>query len=47
MRRFGRKTRFFEISRNLIRTDCFQITLNARQSPEDSLQKIKTDGNRA
>ena len=25
------------VSRNLIRKDCFQMTLNARQSSEDSL----------
>ena len=34
----------FEISRNLIRNACFQMTLNARKSC-DSFLKIKTDDN--
>ena len=37
----------FKVSRNVIRKACFQMTLNARRSPEDSLLKIKTDYNRA
>ena len=37
LRRFDSKNTFCEISRNLIRKGCFQMSLNARQSPEDSL----------
>ena len=37
LRRFDRRNAFFEISRNLIRKGCFQMSLNARQSPEDIL----------
>ena len=46
LRGFDRRNKYFKTSRNLIRKACFQTTLNARQSPEDSLQKIKTDYNR-
>ena len=35
------------ILRNLIRKGCFQMNLNARQSPEDSLSEIKADANLA
>ena len=38
LREFDHKnTFFFQISRNLIRKGCFQMTVNARQSPADSL----------
>ena len=47
LRRFDCKNMVFEISRNLIRNACFQITLNARKSCVDSFLKIKTDDNRA
>ena len=46
-RGFNCKNTVFEISRNLIRNDCFQMTLNARKSCADSFLKIKTDDNRA
>ena len=32
LRGFDRKNMFFEISRNLIRKTCFQMTLNVRKS---------------
>ena len=37
LRGFNRKNTFFGISRNLIRKGSFRMTLNARQSPADSL----------
>ena len=36
-KRLDRRNTFFKILRNLIGKGCFQITLDARQSPEDSL----------
>ena len=47
LRGFDRKNTVFEISRNLIRNTCFQMTPNARKSCVDSFLKIKTDVNRA
>ena len=47
LRGFDRKNTVFEISRNLIRNACFQVTLNARKSCAYSFLKIKTDDNRA
>ena len=47
LRGLDRKNTVFEISRNLIRNACFQITLNTRKSYADNFLKIKTDDNRA
>ena len=47
LRGFECKNTVFEISRNLIRNACFQMTLNARKSCGDSFLKIKSDDNRA
>ena len=47
LRGFDRKNTYFEILRNLIRKGCFQMTLNTRQSPAESLSQIKNDDNRA
>ena len=47
LRGFDRKNTVFEISRNLIRNACFQMTLNARKSCADSFLKIKSDDNGA
>ena len=41
LRGFDHRQTFFWISRNLIGKGCFQRTLNAGQSPMDSLEKIK------
>ena len=46
LREFDRKNTVFEISRNLIRNACFQMTLNVRKSCADSFLKIKNDDNR-
>ena len=46
-KRVDRTSTFFEISRNLIRKICFQVTLNARKSCADGFLKIKTNDNRA
>ena len=47
LREFDCKNTVFELSRNLIRNACFQMTLNARKSFTDRFLKIKTDDNRA
>ena len=47
LRGFDHKNTVFEISRNLIRNDCFQMTPNAIGSCADSFLKIKTNHNRA
>ena len=47
LRGFDCKNTLLEISRNLIRKACFQMTLNARKSWAYSFSKIKTDDNRA
>ena len=39
---FNSKSMVFEMSRDLIRKACFQMTLNARKSCADSFLKIKT-----
>ena len=43
----SRKKIFLIMQKNLIRKGCFHMTLNARQSPMDSFQTIKTDDDQA